>query len=90
MMENNIKKNTYIYIYIYGWVFLLYSRNWHNIVNQLYLNNLKNDKNEDCAHIWKSKHKIKLRDKKQETTEFTHPRYKQGDTVNVWIDRIQG
>ena len=27
-----------LYIYIYDWVTLLYSRNWHNIINQLYLN----------------------------------------------------
>ena len=26
---------TYIHIYTYDWVTLLYSRNWHNIVNQL-------------------------------------------------------
>ena len=35
------KKNVYIYIYIYiyiymyDWVTMLYSRNWHNTVNQL-------------------------------------------------------
>ena len=42
----------YIYIYLYvcvfvcvcDWVTLLYSRNWHNIVNQLYFNN-NNNKN---------------------------------------------
>ena len=28
----------YMYIYMYDWVTLLYSRNWHNIVNQLYFN----------------------------------------------------
>ena len=33
MMEDNIKKS-----YIYDWVTLLYSRNRHNIVNQLYFN----------------------------------------------------
>ena len=30
-----------IYIYIYDWVILLYSRHWHNIVNQLHFNFLK-------------------------------------------------
>ena len=25
-------------MYVYDWVTLLYSRNWHNIVNQLYFN----------------------------------------------------
>ena len=25
---------------MYGWVTLLYSRNWHEIVNQLYLKNM--------------------------------------------------
>ena len=25
-------------MYVYDWVTILYSRNWHNIVNQLYLN----------------------------------------------------
>ena len=38
MMENNVRKimhiYTYVYKYIYGWVILLYSRNWQNIVNQ--------------------------------------------------------
>ena len=28
----------YIYIHIYTLVPLLYSRNWHNLVNQLYFN----------------------------------------------------
>ena len=35
------KRNVYIYmtgIYMYDRVILLYSRNWHNIVNQLYFN----------------------------------------------------
>ena len=30
-------------IYRYDWVPLLYSRNWHNIVNQLYFNTKKKD-----------------------------------------------
>ena len=25
-------------VYMYDWVTLLYSRNWHNIINQLYFN----------------------------------------------------
>ena len=29
-------ENIYIYIYIYMTVTVLYSRNWHNTVNQLY------------------------------------------------------
>ena len=33
--ETNIQKE---HIYIYDWVTLLYSRNWHSIVNQLYIN----------------------------------------------------
>ena len=41
MMENNIKRR-YIYrLYIYDWITFLYSRNWHNIVNQLYFNKKK-------------------------------------------------
>ena len=44
--KRNIKKN----LYIYNWVTLLYSRNWHNIANQLYFNknmltNLPNNHN---------------------------------------------
>ena len=48
MMENNIRKgiyicvciyiHTYTHTHIYDWVTLLYDRNWHNTVNQLYLN----------------------------------------------------
>ena len=34
-MEKNIKKNIYIYIYTYNWITLLYSRNYHNMVNPL-------------------------------------------------------
>ena len=33
MMGNDIRKE--MYIYMYDWVILLYSRNWHNVVNQL-------------------------------------------------------
>ena len=32
------KKNIYIHIYTHTWVTFLYSRNWYNIVNQLYFN----------------------------------------------------
>ena len=35
-MEKNMKKN--ICINVYNWVILLYRRNEHNIVNQLYFN----------------------------------------------------
>ena len=38
MMEENVRKGIYIYA---GLVTLLYSRNWHHIVNQRYCN-LKN------------------------------------------------
>ena len=31
-------------MYTYDWVTLLYSRNWHNIVNQLYFNKKENKK----------------------------------------------
>ena len=37
-MEKNIKKEC---LYVYNRVTLLYSRDWHNAVNQLYFN-LKN------------------------------------------------
>ena len=36
IMENNIRKG--MCMCMYDWVTLLYNRNWHNIVNQLYLN----------------------------------------------------
>ena len=35
LMEKNIEQEC---IYMYDWVTLLYSRNWHNIVKQLYVN----------------------------------------------------
>ena len=35
-MKKNIK--TEYIIYAYNWVTLLYSKDWHNIVNQLYYN----------------------------------------------------
>ena len=31
----------YIYIYIYDWVAMLFSKNWHNTVNQIYFNKNK-------------------------------------------------
>lgn len=38
----------YIYIYIYPWVSMLYSINWHNSINQVYSNkNLKT-----CIRVW--------------------------------------
>ena len=36
MWEKNLKKNGYVYMY--NWIILLNSRNFHNIVNQLYFN----------------------------------------------------
>ena len=33
-MEKNMKKN----VYVYNWVAVLYSRNQHNIVNQVFFN----------------------------------------------------
>ena len=39
MLEDNMRKG--MYICVYDWVTLLYSRNWHNTVNQLYSNNKK-------------------------------------------------
>ena len=36
MWEKNLKKNRYVYMY--DSVLLLYSRNGHNLVNQLYFN----------------------------------------------------
>ena len=41
-MEKNILKKECIYVY--NWVSLLYSRDWHIIINQLYFN-LKKKKN---------------------------------------------
>ena len=34
-MEDNMRKR--VYIYVYGWVIMLYSKNWLNIVNQLHV-----------------------------------------------------
>ena len=36
LMEDNVRKG--MYMYICDWITLLYSRNWHNILNQLYFN----------------------------------------------------
>ena len=33
MMDDNIRKG--VVLYVYDWVTLLHSRNWHNIVNQI-------------------------------------------------------
>ena len=40
-------------ICMYNWVALLYSRNWHNIVNQLYTNKkkFKNISAPACCHV---------------------------------------
>ena len=35
---------------MYDWVALLYSRNWHNIVNQLYFNLKKKGKKQKKTH----------------------------------------
>ena len=43
MMEDNIRKGMCVCVRVYDWVTLLYSRNWHIIVNQLY-SNLKRKK----------------------------------------------
>ena len=40
-MAQNIKKEG---IDVYNWVTILYSRDWHNIVNQLYFNKKKKKK----------------------------------------------
>lgn len=34
--EKNLKNSEYMYVY--NWLTLLYNSNWHNIINQLYLN----------------------------------------------------
>ena len=54
------KEYIYIYINIYIWVALLYSRNWHNILNQLYT-------------IKKIKLKKKKERRTLNTETFTHP-----------------
>ena len=41
------KKN--VYTYMHDWVTMLYSKNWHNPVNQLYFN--KNQKNPKKLHF---------------------------------------
>ena len=54
-----IYTHTYIYtcIYIYDWIALLYSRNWHNNVNQLDFNKsiLKIKKGKGLIRITKQK-----------------------------------
>ena len=39
MWENNLKENGCVFMY--NWITSLYSRNNHNIVNQLYFINIK-------------------------------------------------
>ena len=48
MMEDNMRKricfiriSVCVFINVYDWVTLLYSKNWHNIVNQPYFNKKK-------------------------------------------------
>ena len=36
--EKNMEKSIKIVIYMYHWITFLYSRDWHNIVDPLYLN----------------------------------------------------
>ena len=53
-MEKNIIKEG---LYVYNWVTLLYNRDWHNIVNQLYFNKKKKEKiskKEKHFRFWKS------------------------------------
>ena len=43
MWEKDLKENGWVYMY--NWITSLYSRNYHNIINQLYFNKtLKNEK----------------------------------------------
>ena len=46
-MEKNMKKN----IYMYNWITLLYSRNYHNIVSQLYFKKMNFLKNGIYEHL---------------------------------------
>ena len=41
MINHNGKEYKKEQTYVYNWVTLLYSRDWHNIVNQLYVNKFK-------------------------------------------------
>ena len=54
MMEDNMRKImcTYMCVCVYNWVTLLYNRNWHNIVNQLYFNFKKVKKNKNDFHLF--------------------------------------
>ena len=47
-----------------GWVTLLYSRNWHNIVNQLYFNKNERKKKRKEKKRKEKKRKEKKRKKK--------------------------
>ena len=48
MMEDSMRKTTYIYMY--DWVTNMYRRNWHNIVNQLFFNKKKKLKIKENYH----------------------------------------
>ena len=52
MMEDNMAKR--MRIYMYDWVTLLYSRNWHNIAHQLYSDFLKRARKEKETHVFLS------------------------------------
>ena len=49
VLNHNGKEYKKEYIYVYNRVTLLYSRDWHNIVNQLYVNKLKKTSKGDIA-----------------------------------------
>ena len=49
MMEDSMGKKEYIYMY--GWVPLLYSRNWRNTVNQLYYTNTSSNTNNKNTRV---------------------------------------
>ena len=38
---------------MYFWVTLLYTRNWHNIVSQLYFNENKKENMEESTSVWR-------------------------------------
>ena len=49
-----IYTHTHTHIYTYDWVTMLYSRNWHNIVNQLYFNKEINKNISRSSPRWKT------------------------------------
>ena len=58
-MEKNLKKNGCVYMHT--WITLLYSRHYHNIINQLYFNKtLKNKATENKRMVAKGKKGGKL------------------------------